>query len=377
MVIIVLARLKAWYDVQLTDLQQGFRSGRGTADAIFITKRVQQITEKQKKSCYCLFVDLSAAFDHVVRDWLWRSIEQRFEDDCELVQILEALYKETTTELVGHPETIFTLMSGVRQGGPESPTLYNLFMDYVMRAFKFECTSKNIKFTKFKFRIRTSASTSRSNRSGEVELDWIGYADDLVLFFEDAASLRTALTVLNDTFSRLHLKINAKKTETMIINYKYSDNYANNEPYPKSIAKLGKFELKNVEKFCYLGDTIKFDEAYTGDSEVNFRISLAESKFNELKTKLRNFSIPLSSRVLFLNAFVRSRLTYSCQTWSLSTAQLSKIISCYIGCLRKMLRNGFIRKDGKFLKKKTKKSKTEEENEEEPFEYLSHLLQKR
>lgn len=354
LIIIVLARLKTWYDSQLTDQQQGFRSGRGTADAIFIMKRVQQITEKLKKPCYCLFVDLTAAFDHVVRDWLWRSIGQRFDDKNELVEILEAIYRETTTELAGHPEQIFELMSGVRQGGPESPTLYNLFMDYVMRAFVNECASKNIKFQKIKYRIRTSASTSRSSRSGTLVLDWIGYADDLILFFEDVGSLREALAVLNDTFTRFNLKINPKKTETMILTYKFSDGYTDDESYPPSIASLGKHNLKNTKEFCYLGDTICFKEAFTGDAEINFRISLAEQKFHELKTKLRNFKIPLSIRVKFLNAFVRARLTYSCQTWSLSTAQLNKINSCYINCLRKLLKNGFIRKDGKFLKKKDK-----------------------
>ena len=37
---IILDRLKKWYDEQLLDQQQGFRSGRGTADGIFITKRI-------------------------------------------------------------------------------------------------------------------------------------------------------------------------------------------------------------------------------------------------------------------------------------------------------------------------------------------------
>ena len=46
LIIIVINRIKNWYDCQLLDQQQGFRSGRGTADGIFITKRVQQITDQ-------------------------------------------------------------------------------------------------------------------------------------------------------------------------------------------------------------------------------------------------------------------------------------------------------------------------------------------
>ena len=67
MVAIILNRLKQWYNLQLSDQQQGFRQGRGTTDAIFILKRVQQICRKGKKKVNALFIDLTAAFDHVNR----------------------------------------------------------------------------------------------------------------------------------------------------------------------------------------------------------------------------------------------------------------------------------------------------------------------
>ena len=125
LVIIILNRLKDWYDQALLDQQQGFRSGRGTADGIFITKRIQQITDSMKKPVFVLFVDLSAAFDHVVRSWLFKSIYQRFSPNTDntLIRILEAVYSYTTTALSETPGDIFELTTGVRQGGPESPPL--------------------------------------------------------------------------------------------------------------------------------------------------------------------------------------------------------------------------------------------------------------
>ena len=47
-IIIVINRLKSWYEKQLLDQQQGFRSSRGTTDGIFFAKSVQQITRKWK-----------------------------------------------------------------------------------------------------------------------------------------------------------------------------------------------------------------------------------------------------------------------------------------------------------------------------------------
>ena len=45
---IILNRIKPWYENQLTDEQNGFRSNRGTTDGISTVKRVRQITSKKK-----------------------------------------------------------------------------------------------------------------------------------------------------------------------------------------------------------------------------------------------------------------------------------------------------------------------------------------
>ena len=49
MVIVIIYRLRDWYESHLLDNQQGFRSGRGTTDGIYMAKRVQQITHSMKK----------------------------------------------------------------------------------------------------------------------------------------------------------------------------------------------------------------------------------------------------------------------------------------------------------------------------------------
>ena len=94
MVVIIINRIKEWYESQLLDQQQGFRSSRGTTDGIFLTKGLQQITKKAGRKAYLLFVDLTAAFDHIDRKWLFKTIKQRIKNDtdCKLFNILESLY---------------------------------------------------------------------------------------------------------------------------------------------------------------------------------------------------------------------------------------------------------------------------------------------
>ena len=108
-----------------------------------------------------------------------------------------------------------------------------------------------------------------------------------------------------------------------------------------SIANLRGVDLKNVIIFRYLGAYINCQEPNTGDSEVNQRIQLACVKFAELSNLLQNFHINLRTRVSFLNCFVRSRLTYACQNWSLNTNQLNRLDITYRTFLRRMVRNGF------------------------------------
>ena len=205
LVTVILKRLQNWYDKQLAEQQQGFRPGRGTAEGIYLLKRIHQITYASNRSCYVLFVDLSSAFDYVNRKWMFKTINQRLSasSNKKLFQLLESIYKYTTTELAGAKEEIFEISTGVRQGGPESPTLFNLYMDYIMRVFIERAKRKHIKFTKIRYRIPGVAALPRKRLGlgtyGVMDFDWIGYADDLVLAFDDIENLRKGLELLNTT----------------------------------------------------------------------------------------------------------------------------------------------------------------------------------
>ena len=70
----------------------------------------------------------------------------------------------------------------------------------------------------------------------------------------------------------------------------------------------------------------------------------------------------MSTRIRFLEAYIRSRLFYSAQSWELSASELRKLETIWHGFLRKMTTNGFKRKNvpKEYLKarKKAKKSNT-------------------
>ena len=178
---------------------------------------------------------------------------------------------------------------------------------------------------------------------GSHSVDWVGHADGIMMLFETGDNLEKALQLMNDTFERFNLHINISKTKTMIFNFKYADTAF--DEYPHSFVNLNGKAIENVKIFKYLGDQIKYDESSTGEAELDLRIMLAEAKFNEIVKKLTNQHIYLKTRVHILNSLVRSRLTYSCQTWNLTERQGQLVNTVYIKMLRKMIRNGYQRSD--------------------------------
>ena len=178
-------------------------------------------------------------------------------------------------------------------------------MDFIMRIFLKKCKIKAIKFLSMKYKIPRSASTTGRESIGEFNLDWVGYADDLMLTFNDKDSLQQGIILLDEIFTEYRLKINTKKTQTMIFNHQYSE-----QEYPASISSLRGKDIENVKKYKYLGCEIKYNEASTGETELNIRCDAATCKFYSLSRNLLNHKINLKTRVLILNSLVHSRLLY-------------------------------------------------------------------
>jgi hypothetical protein len=356
---IILERMRPWYNKQLLPNQNGFRQFFGCPDAIFSVKSIQNISSRMNKEVYVLFVDLTAAYDWCVRKWLFHSIFNRIDPKnvamMNCVKIMEELYKKTESVMKGETE-YFETTSGVRQGGSESPNLFNLFLDYIMRIYSNKAEELGLGVS-FKFRIKDQARVRNDPipYCGVENYLWIGYADDLVLTAESQESLQRATNLLAELLKKFGLVISIEKTKTMILNFKGSD-----EEYPSVLVHIDSKPIENVKLFVYLGSTITYNEPGTPTKELDRRIGLAHGKFAELKNVLCNYHLRLNIRMNYYNTYVRSRLCYCCETWTLTRNQYERMESIHVRFLRRMVRGGMSRVSSKDEIETAKKEKTAE-----------------
>ncbi len=178
---IILERLRCTYESILMKNQFGFRKNRSTTDGIFIVREAIKSTKKPTHLC---MIDLKAAYDHIDRNMLFRVFEIRTKASL-LTAILKSLYTGTIAG-IKHSLNEFQVHTGCRQGGIESPVLFNIYMDFVLRCAEQEVLKKYPNTgLKYSYRINSKSSTRKQRSihqlSGDNRMRMLLYADDIVL----------------------------------------------------------------------------------------------------------------------------------------------------------------------------------------------------
>ena len=194
---ILQARLQQYMNRKLSDVQAGFRKGRGTrhqiANICWIIKKVREF----QKNIYFCFTEYAKAFDCVDHNKLWKILKEMGIPD-HLTCLLRNLYaSQEATVRTGHGTTDWSQIGkGVRQGCILSPWLFNLYAEYIMRNAGLEEAQAGIKI----------AVRNISN---------LKYADDTALMEESEEELKSFLKV-NEESEKVGLKLNIQKTKIMV-----------------------------------------------------------------------------------------------------------------------------------------------------------------
>ena len=124
------------------------------------------------------------------------------------------------------------------------------------------------------------------------------------------------------------LELNNKKTEVMVISRKLQTLSCK--------IKVQDKELRQVDKFKYLGTTITSDGR--SNTEIKTRITQAKIQFQKMKAILTNRKLSIQTRKRVLQCYIEPILLYGCETWTITKTIMKRIEATEMWFLRRMLK---------------------------------------
>ena len=168
-------RLQQYMNHERSDVQPGFRKGKGTRDQIAKICRIIEKAREFHKDIYFCFIDYAKAFDCVDHNKLWKILKEMGIPD-HLTCLLRNLFAgQEAAVRIGHETTDwFQIGKGVRQDCILSACLFILYAEYIMTKAGLEETQTGIKI----------AGRNINN---------LRYADDTTLMAESEEELKNLL----------------------------------------------------------------------------------------------------------------------------------------------------------------------------------------
>ena len=168
-------------------MQFGFKPGKGTVDAIFILRKMQEEYQKKDKKLYMCFVDMEKAFDRVPRKVMEWAMRKKGLSEVMAWEVMNLYDGAKTRVRVGFAYSEeFEVKVGVHQGSVLLPLLVAIVVDVI---------------------------TENARRGVVNELV---HEDDLALMSETIEDLKERLWNWKDALESKDLKVNTRKTKVMV-----------------------------------------------------------------------------------------------------------------------------------------------------------------
>ena len=164
----------------------------------------------------------------------------------------------------------------VKEGCVLAPTLFTIFLDAVLKSMPEELGDLYIR-TKSDGDLFNLRPLKAKNKTQELLIQELLFADDSALVTHSLQSMQDLLTAFAEASKRFGLMINIKKTEVLIQDI-------HNKKLNSRVVLLNGKPLAELDKFSYMGSTISNNG--TIDAEISRRIQSAASAFGKLRSRL-------------------------------------------------------------------------------------------
>ena len=377
--IIVLERIRDTVDVRIKEGQEGFRSGRGCRDNLFVLRAAINYALKKKINAEIVFIDFTQAFDTVSHDFLQIALRDHGIPG-KLCKLIEVIYSNAIGRIKaagGYKSEPFPISRGVLQGCILSPILFVLCLNSVWK--------------------RTSPG-----QGWQILPDWLldelSYADDIGMISRTTLESQNRLQSFSDLSNQTStMRINLSKTVRMTIAPKITVTKTTEEdiiadqatfmykceechrtfPRPRSLSshyqhcphaitaaadakprrnqlankiieakkraikvedqakiKLNGEFISNVEIFKYLG--AKTTSYGSDEEEVEARILQALQAHRALKGIWKDKGLSLDIKIRLFKVRVLSILVYGAESWKMTKKIVQKIRGFIVRCFTNM-----------------------------------------
>jgi hypothetical protein len=265
----------------LSERQKAFRPVDGCGENTAILSAVIAQARKTKSQLHVVFLDLAKAFDTIPHTSIVRALKRKALPG-HFIDVVENLYTEATTSIsVGGKNTSsMPLTSGVKQGCPLSPILFNLVLDELI----------------------TLIGDDNGVDLNDKKIAILAFADDLVLLSPTTDGMETNLKLCEGFFDKRSMKLNARKSVSLSIVRAHKRKTMLTDERPKWKVH-GEFlpTIKHTEEIKYLG--VRYSAA--GRSIAKF------PKLDQWLQRLKKAPLKPQQRIQMVRSTITSRLIHT------------------------------------------------------------------
>ena len=334
--------------VSIDDSQFGFVPGRGTTDAIFVIRQLQEKYLAANKRLYMAFVDLEKAFDQVPRKVIWWALRKLGVDEW-IVLLVQGMYSNARSHVrvgEGHSEE-FEVKVGVHQGSVLSPLLFIIELEVLSRKFLHcgvqwedhyandlviitesleECVRRLLTWKE------AMEEKGLTVNAGKTKIIIYGMGLDLLQSSGEfpCAVCRTGVGS-NSIFCTgckhwVHKKCSELKSLTEDPDYRCTWCQGTARPLdgrPQREVQVGPDKLKVVASFCYLGDMLSSADGC--ELSTTICVKTAWKKFKELKPVLFSRHLSFKTPGHVYSSCVQSAMLHASETWPVTKPCLQRL----------------------------------------------------
>ena len=281
--------------VQIRSTQFGFLKGRGSMDAIFIVRQLQQKALEGNGKIYYGFVDLEKAYDRVPREVVFWCLRRR-EVPERLIDVVKDMHRRIKTRvntIYGDTEE-FEIEVGLHQESALTPFLFVVVMDVL------------------------------SETIANDDIWELLYADDLVVMAHSEEDPQLRILEWQESLETRGLRVNASKIVVMVRSKRGEEQVLIEDRHGR--------QLSQEDSFKYLGSM--GDSKGGTELDVRSRIRAGWAKWREVSSVIYDKKMTLKLRAKIYTAVVRPVLLYGVEAWALRKKEQSQLERTELRTLR-------------------------------------------